>query len=147
MTTIFEQQLPPVAANHIPLTPVSFLFRSAQLRPDATAIVHGERRYSYKAFFQRSCQLANALSQRGVGVGDCVAIMGSNTPEMLEAHNGVPMIGAVLNSLNIRLDANTIAFILNHGEAKGTADRLRIQPGDTEGIAAGRARHPGHRHR
>ncbi|MBX2824966.1 MAG: acyl-CoA synthetase [Gammaproteobacteria bacterium] len=116
--SIFEQQLPRTAANYVPLTPVSFLQRAAQLRPAHLAVVHGDRRYSYRQFYQRSCQLGLALRKRGVGVGDCVAIMGANTPEMLEAHNGVPMIGAVLNSLNIRLDATTIAFILNHGEAK-----------------------------
>jgi len=116
--SIFEQNLQSNAANYVPLTPVSFLLRAAQLRPDHTAIIHGDRRYSYREFYQRSCQLGSALHQRGVGIGDCVAIMGANTPEMLEAHNGVPMIGAVLNSLNIRLDAATIAFILNHGDAK-----------------------------
>ena len=86
--------------------------------PSHTAIIHGQRRYTYAQFLARSSQLANALAGRGIGPGDCVAIMGANTPEMLEAHNGVPMLGAVLNSLNIRLDANTIAFILDHGEAK-----------------------------
>lgn len=116
--SIFEAGLPKVDANFEPLSPVSFLRRAAQIAPNHTAIIHGTRRYSYAQFLERSCRLANALASRGVGVGDCVAIMGANTPEMLEAHNAVPMMGAVLNSLNIRLDAKTIAFILNHGEAK-----------------------------
>ena len=116
--SIFEADLPKVDANFEPLSPVSFLRRAAQIAPNHTAIIHGTRRYSYAQFLERSCRLANALASRGVGVGDCVAIMGANTPEMLEAHNAVPMMGAVLNSLNIRLDAKTIAFILNHGEAK-----------------------------
>ncbi len=116
--SIFEKDLPALAANHVPLTPVSFLFRAAALRPQHTAVIHGNRRYSYQQFLQRSCQLASALANRGVKKGDCVAIMGANTPEMLEAHNAVPMLGAVLNSLNVRLDPSTIAFILEHGEAK-----------------------------
>jgi len=116
--SIFEQKLAPTEANHLPLSPVSFLKRAAAIRPEQLAIVHGTRRYTYAQFWQRSQQLGAALHQHGIGKGDCVAIMGANTPEMLEAHNGVPLIGAVLNSLNIRLDAKTLAFILDHGEAK-----------------------------
>ncbi len=116
--SIFESELPQVRANFEPLSPVSFLRRAAQIAPEHTAIIHGARRYTYRQFLERSNRLANALTQRGIGVGDCVAIMGANTPEMLEAHNAIPMMGAVLNSLNIRLDAKTIAFILAHGEAK-----------------------------
>ena len=116
--SIFEEQLQNDPANFEPLTPVSFLRRAAQVAPSRTAIIHGQRRYSYAQFLERSSRLANSLAARGIGPGDCVAIMGANTPEMLEAHNGVPMLGAVLNSLNIRLDAKTIAFILDHGEAK-----------------------------
>ena len=116
--SIFDANLQQREANFEPLSPVSFLRRAAQVAPAHTAVIHGDRRYTYAQFYERSCRLANALSQRGVGQGDCVAIMGANTPEMLEAHNGVPMLGAVLNSLNIRLDARTIAFILDHGEAR-----------------------------
>ena len=116
--SIFDTNLQQQEANFEPLSPVSFLRRAAQVAPTHTAIVHGDRRYTYAQFYERSCRLASALSKRGVGQGDCVAIMGANTPEMLEAHNGVPMLGAVLNSLNIRLDARTIAFILEHGEAQ-----------------------------
>ncbi len=116
--SIFEQNLPAGDANFQPLSPVSFLRRAATVRPQQTAIIHGSRRYTYAQFWERSQQLGAALAQRGVEPGDCVAIMATNTPEMLEAHNAVPMIGAVLNSLNIRLDAATLAFILDHGEAK-----------------------------
>lgn len=126
--SIFEQDLPQVEANYSALTPVSFLQRAAAVRPDHTAIVHGARRYSYSEFWSRSCGLAAALKAQGIGKGDCVAAMCSNTPEMLELHNAVPMIGAVLNSLNIRLDAATIAFILDHGEAKALITDTEFSP-------------------
>ncbi len=116
--SIFNQDLPTQAANYEPLSPVSFLRRAAAIRPDQLAVVHGTRRYTYREFWQRSQALGAALAKRGVSKGDCVAIMAPNTPEMLEAHNGVPLIGAVLNSLNTRLDANTVRFILEHGNAK-----------------------------
>ena len=102
--SIFDANLQQQEANFEPLSPVSFLRRAAQIAPAHTAVIHGDRRYTYAQFYERSCRLASALSRRGIGQGDCVAIMGANTPEMLEAHNGVPMLGAVLNSLNIRLD-------------------------------------------
>ena len=126
--SIFEQDLPQVEANYSALTPVSFMQRAAAVRPDHTAIVHGARRYSYSEFWSRSCGLAAALKAQGIGKGDCVAAMCSNTPEMLELHNAVPMIGAVLNSLNIRLDAATIAFILDHGEAKALITDTEFSP-------------------
>ena len=116
--SIFEQTLEKDPANFEALTPVSFLRRAAQVAPEHCAVIHGQRRYTYAQFWERSCRLASALASRGIGHGDCVAIMGANTPEMLEAHNAVPMLGGVLNSLNIRLDAKTIAFILDHGEAR-----------------------------
>lgn len=116
--SLFDTDLARCEANYQPLSPVSFLRRAAALRPESSAIIHGDRHYNYLQFWQRSCQLASALEQRGVKANDCVAILACNTPEMLEAHNAVPMLGAVLNSLNIRLDANTLAFIINHGEAK-----------------------------
>ncbi len=112
-----EPHLAPSPASFEPLSPVSFLHRAAAVFPDKVAVIHGERRTNYRTFRERCCRLASALAKRGVGKGDCVAIMGANTPEMLEAHYAVPMLGAVLNSLNIRLDARTIAFILNHGGA------------------------------
>ena len=116
--SIFEHQLDQNNANFKPLSPISFLRRAAQIVPEQTAIIHGKERFTYLEFWQRSCRLASALQNRGIGPNDCVAILAPNIPEMLEAHNGVPMLGAVLNSLNTRLDSNTIRFILNHGEAK-----------------------------
>ncbi len=106
------------SANFVPLTPVSFLRRAATVYPDKVAVIHGQRSYSYREFHERSCRLASALSRRGIGCGDTVAIMAPNVPAMLEAHYGVLMLGAVLNPLNIRLDSKAIAFILQHGEAK-----------------------------
>lgn len=133
--SIFEQNLDHCKANYLPLSPVSFLRRAAAIRPEQTAIVHGERRFSYMQFWQRSQQLAAALQKRGVNKGDCVSIMAANTPEMLEAHNAVPMIGAVLNSLNIRLDAKTLAFVLDHGEAKVLITDREFSPVIKEALA------------
>ncbi len=116
--SLFNQQLPTQRANYEPLTPVSFLRRAALIRPNQLAVVHGTRQYTYQQFWQRSQALGAALAKRGVNAGDCVAILAANTPEMLEAHNGVPLIGAILNSLNIRLDADAITFMLEHGKAK-----------------------------
>jgi fatty-acyl-CoA synthase len=105
-------------ANYQPLSPLTFLERAAAVYPDHTAIVHGGLRRSYRDFYARSRRLASALTQRGIGRGDTVAVMLANTPAMLECHYGVPMAGAVLNTLNTRLDAPVIAFSLDHGEAK-----------------------------
>jgi fatty-acyl-CoA synthase len=105
-------------ANHVPLSPLGFIARSAAVFPGRTAVIHGKRRYSWAESYARCRRLASALRQRGIGKNDTVAVMGTNTPEVFEAHFGVPMAGAVLNALNIRLDAPTIAFILDHGEAK-----------------------------
>jgi fatty-acyl-CoA synthase len=105
-------------ANYQPLTPVTFLERSARVFPDHAAVVHGRIRRSYRDFYARSRKLASALARAGVGKDDSVAIICANTPAMLEAHYGVPMCGGVLNTLNTRLDAPIIAFSLDHGEAK-----------------------------
>ena len=101
-------------ANYVPLTPLSFLRRAAAVFPERTAWIHGSRRASYAEFYVRSRRLASALAKRGVAKGDTVAIMSPNTPAMLEAHHGVPMCGAVLSALNYRLDAASLAFILDH---------------------------------
>ncbi|MGA7864418.1 MAG: acyl-CoA synthetase [Stellaceae bacterium] len=113
-----EEGLDKNAANYVPLTPIGFLVRSAAVYPNRLAVVHGERRYSWREALERCRRLASALAARGVGRGDTVAVMAPNIPEAFEAHFGVPMAGAVLNALNIRLDPDTIAFILRHGEAK-----------------------------
>ncbi len=114
----YEQHLDKVKANYVPLTPISFLQRSAAVYPDKTAIIHGARHYSYRAFYRRSRQLASALARRGVGLHDTVSILAPNIPQMLEAHFAVPMLGAVLNTINYRLDANTLRFILQHAETQ-----------------------------
>lgn len=116
--SIFEQDLPRNPANHVPLSPVSFLTRAAHIYPHRVAVVHGERRFTYAQFLERARRLASALARAGVGTGDTVAIMAPNTPQMLEAHYAVPMLGAVLCSINIRLDAAAIGFILRHSETK-----------------------------
>ena len=107
-----------VMANYQPLSPLGFVERSAAVYPDHVAVVHGDKRYSYAEFFARCRRLASALSRRGIGARDTVAVMAPNVPAMLEAHYGVPACEAVLNTINTRLDAATIAFILEHGEAK-----------------------------
>src|SRR6202008_1245872 len=101
-----------------PLTPLVFLERAAQTFPDRVAIVHGRQRTSYAEFYARCRRLASALAKRGVGVGDTVSVMLANTPPMLEAHYGVPMLGAVLAAINTRLDAAVIAFQLDHSDSK-----------------------------
>jgi fatty-acyl-CoA synthase len=106
------------AANYVPLTPIGFLLRSAAVYPDRLAVAHSERRYTWHEALERCRRLAGALAAHGVGRGDTVALMAPNIPEAFEAHFGVPMAGAVLNALNIRLDPETICFILRHGEAK-----------------------------
>ncbi len=114
----YETDLDRNPANFQPLTPLLFLQRCAEVFPDHTAVIHGARKTSYTDFYARACRLASALAKRGISRGDTVAVMLANTPAMLEAHYGVPMAGAVLNTLNTRLDAAIIAFILDHGEAK-----------------------------
>src|SRR5262249_32530374 len=118
VTNPFETGLEKNAANYVPLSPISFLSRTASVYPNRLAVAYGERRYSWREVLERCRRLAGALTARGVGRGDTVAVMATNIPEAFEAHFGVPMAGAVLNALNIRLDPATIAFILQHGEAK-----------------------------
>jgi fatty-acyl-CoA synthase len=115
---IYDTGLDRNIANHQPLTPLSFLERAARTFPDHVAIIHGRQRVTYRDFWQRSLRLASALSAKGISKGDTVTVMLSNTPPMLEAHFGVPMVKAVLHSLNTRLDAAVIAFQLDHAETK-----------------------------
>src|SRR5438034_2076601 len=105
-------------ANYVPLSPVQFLARSALIWPHKIAVRHGAQAYTYREFEARCRRLASALARRGVGRGDTVAVMAPNVPALLEAHYAVPALGAVLNALNYRLDAATIAFCLEHGQAK-----------------------------
>ncbi|MFM8666821.1 MAG: acyl-CoA synthetase [Betaproteobacteria bacterium] len=116
--SIYEQGLDPCAANQVALSPVSFVERSAEVFADLPAVVHGNRRYNWAQVRDRSARLAAALQALGVGHGDTVSAMLPNTPEMVEAHYAVPALGAVLNTLNTRLDAALLAWQLNHCEAK-----------------------------
>jgi fatty-acyl-CoA synthase len=118
MTSIFDQDLPQTPANHAPISPLSFIERTAEVYPNRLAIVHGDLRQDWATTYRRCRQLASALAQAGIGKNDTVAVMLPNTPPMVEAHFGIPMAGAVLNALNTRLDPETVAFMLDHGEAK-----------------------------
>jgi fatty-acyl-CoA synthase len=118
MPTQYDTDLGRNAANFQPLTPLSFLARAAEVYPDRTAIIHGGLFRNYREFYTRAKKLASALSRRGVKRGDTVSVMLANTPAMVEAHYGVPMTGAVLNTLNTRLDAAILGFTLDHAETK-----------------------------
>jgi fatty-acyl-CoA synthase len=136
MTSPYDLGLSKNPANYQPLTPLPFLSRAAAVYPEHRAVIHGDRVYSYRDLYRRSRQLASALARRGVGRGDTVAIMAPNIPEMLEAHYGIPMTGAVLNALNIRLDAETIRFILEHGEAKVLLTDRELSPTIRKALAS-----------
>ena len=111
-------ELPKVAANYEPLTPISFLKRAARVYPDRIAVVHGSWRYDYRTLYERSRRLAAAIAAAGLTRGDTVAVVAPNVPAHLEAHFGVGMAGCMLNAINTRLDAPAIAFILDHAETK-----------------------------
>jgi fatty-acyl-CoA synthase len=115
---IYTHGLEQSPANYTPLSPLSLLARCADVYPDFDSVIYGERRFTWSETYRRCRRLASALAANGIGEGDTVAVMSPNTPAIYEAHFGVPMCGAVLNALNIRLDAATIAFILEHGEAR-----------------------------
>ncbi|GBD40707.1 Long-chain-fatty-acid--CoA ligase [bacterium HR39] len=132
---IFELGLERRQANYRQLSPLDFLSWAARTFRDRTGVVYGDRRYTYREFETRCRRLAGALAKMGVGRGDTVAIMSPNTPPMLEAHYGVPMAGAVLNALNIRLDPASIAFILDHGEAKVLLTDTEFAPVIREALA------------
>jgi Acyl-CoA synthetases (AMP-forming)/AMP-acid ligases II len=118
MQNPYEQDLDKNAANSVTLTPLQFLERAASVYPKRTAIIHGGLSRNWAETYARCRRLASALSKRGIGIGDTVAVMAPNIPEIFEAHFGVPMAGAVLNALNIRLDAEALAFIFEHSETK-----------------------------
>jgi fatty-acyl-CoA synthase len=102
----------------VPLSPLSFIARAKDIYPDRSALIYGSRRYSWQQVYERAVRLGSALAERGIGKGDTVSIIAANTPELFEAHFGVPMIGAILNTINTRLDPDTIAYILKHSDAK-----------------------------
>jgi len=117
-SSIFDQDLPRTAANHAALSPLTFIERAAAVYPRQVAVVHGSIRRDWAEVYARCRRLAHALARRGLGPGDTVAVMLPNTPEMVEAHFGIPMAGCVLNAINTRLDAEAVAFMLEHGESK-----------------------------
>ncbi len=124
----YERDLDRNEANFAALTPLTFLERTADVHPDRLAVIHGDRRFTYAELRERCHRLASALERAGIRPGDTVAVMAPNIPAALEAHFGVPMAGAVLNALNVRLDPATIAFILQHGEAKALITDTEYAP-------------------
>ena len=123
------------AANYVPLNPVTFLERASAVHPDRLAVVHGAMRHSWRQTYERCRRLASALAARGIGRGDTVAVMAPNVPAIYEAHFGVPMLGAVLNTLNTRLDAETIAFMLRHGGARALITDREFSPTISRALA------------
>jgi fatty-acyl-CoA synthase len=140
MGSPYDTDLDRNPANHQPLTPLTYLSRSALIFPDHIAIVHGDLRRTYRDFYARSRQLASALAKRGIGRGDTVSVMLANTPAMLECHYGVPMCKAVLNTLNTRLDAAILAFTLDHAETKVLIVDREFSPIIKEAIAQTRVK-------
>jgi len=136
----YEQDLDKNPANYASLTPLSFLERAATTYPGRVSVVHGARRFAWRETYARCRRLASALARRGVGLGDTVAAMLANTPEMYECAFGVPMCGAVLNTLNTRLDAEAIAFMLDHGEAKVLITDREFSPTIGRALALSRGR-------
>jgi fatty-acyl-CoA synthase len=128
MKTAYDIGLDRNEANYTPLTPLSLIARTAYVYPKLTSVIHGPRRYTWAETYTRARRLASALRSAGIGSGDTVAVMASNTPEMVEAHFGVPMSGGVLNTLNTRLDAEAIGFMLDHGEAKALVTDTEFAP-------------------
>ena len=135
----YEAGLERNEANYVPLTPLSFLRRAAAVFPERTAWLHGARQATYAEFYARCRRLASALAQRGIGPGDTVAIMSPNTPAMLEAHHGVPMCGAVLSALNYRLDAASLAFILDHANVTVLLTDRLFSPVITDALSQAKA--------
>lgn len=132
---IFETGLDKGPANYAALTPLSFMRRAAKVYPQKTAVIHGVIERSWEQEYERCLRLASALKAHGIGKGDTVAVMLPNIPEMMEVHFGVPMAGAILNALNTRLDAATIAFILDHGEARVLITDTEFAPVVSQALA------------
>jgi len=142
MTSVYDQDLPKTEANYAPMTPLAFIERTAEIYPQRLAVVHGELRQDWATTYRRCRQLASALRRAGIGKNDTVAVMLPNTPPMVEAHFGVPMAGAVLNALNTRLDPETIAFMLDHGEAKVVIVDVEFAPVMAQALALRQSRQP-----
>ena len=135
MSSMYEQGLDKCEANYTPLSPLSFVERAASVYPHRTSVVHGDRRFTWRETFARCRRLDSALRRRGFGLGDTIAIVATNIPAFYEALFGVPACGAVLNPINIRLDADAIAFILDHGEAKAVMVDTEFAPVMREALA------------
>jgi len=136
MSHAYASDLDRNPANYAALTPLSLIARTAEIWPAHPSVVHGARRYTWAETYARCRRLASALARRGIGPGDTVAVMLANTPEMVEVHFGVPMAGAVLNTLNTRLDAEALAFMLGHGEAKVLVTDTEFAPVVAKALAA-----------
>lgn len=130
-----EAGMKKTSANYQSLSPLSFIRRTREIYPDYTSVIYGSREYTWRQSYERCVRLASALSARGMGIGDTVSIMAANTPELFEAHFGIPMSGAVLNTINTRLDADTIAYILDHGDAKVFITDTQFSPVVKEALA------------
>ncbi len=131
----FEDGMGKNPANYQSLSPLSFIRRTRDIYPDYTSVIYGKRAYTWRQSYERCVRLASALNKRGIGIGDTVAIMAANTPELFEAHFGIPMCGAVLNTINTRLDADTIAYILDHGDAKVFITDTQFSPTVKQALA------------
>ena len=114
----FDTNLNKNGANFVPLSPLSFISRAKDIYPNYESLVYGNRSYTWKETYNRCTKFASALQKQGISKGDTVSIIAANTPEIFEAHYSIPMIGAVINTINTRLDAETIAYILEHSDAK-----------------------------
>ena len=114
----FENNLDKNSANFIELSPITFLERIKDIYPNEEALIYGDRKYTWKQTYERCIKFASALEKQGIGLGDTVSILAANTPELFEAHYSIPMTGAVINTINIRLDPQTISNILEHSDAK-----------------------------
>ena len=135
-TNAYEDGMDKNPANYQALSPLSFIRRTRDIYPDYTSVVYGERRYTWRQSYERCVRLASALAALGVGKGDTVAVMAANTPELFEAHFGIPMSGGVLNTINTRLDADTVAYILDHGDARVLIADTQFSPVVKEALAA-----------
>ena len=135
MANPYETDLDRNPANYAALTPLGFIERSASVYPERTAVIHGKHQYTWRETYARCRQLACALAAHGIAVGDTVSVMLGNTPAMYECHFGVPMTGAVLHSINTRLDASTVAFMLDHANARVVITDREFAPAMKEALA------------
>ena len=124
----FEKDLDKNFANFVPLSPITFIERAKDVYPEYESVIYGERKYTWKETYDRCVQFASSLEKKGIGLGDTVSILAANTPELFEAHYSIPMTGAVINAINIRLDPQTIAYILDHSDAKFLITDTQFSP-------------------